>query len=411
MEFSIERSSLRNGLSLVQGVVERPTTMPILGSVLIEAEGDLVKLAATDLEVGIRAELSAQVAGSGVITAPARKLWEIVQETEGDTLRIRELDGEQIEVRCGRAVFKMMSLDPRSFPAMPSGIESAHRAERTTGKALSPSALKLRPRILRQMIERVLFSASQDESRYALTGVFVESPSPGVARFVTTDGHRLASIEREASGFALERGVILPRKGVSQIDKLIAFSSEGGRSRRTRDISENHDGDAAQSQAQSTSGADDVELMIEPRLAYLKCGSAQLSMRLVEGEFPDYRAVIPKSTRHQIKVNHELLAAAVKRAAIFSNERFHGVKFHLSGAELTVSSITPGLGEASDVIDVEFSGDEFSIGFNSNYLLQMLAVVPEDSVVTLGLTDEVSPALITVENDSGYFYVVMPMRL
>ncbi len=377
MEFTIERSSLRNGLSLVQGVVERPTTMPILGSVLMEAEGDRLRLAATDLEVGIRAELAAQVAKGGIITAPARKLWEIVQETESDSVTLRALDNEQVEVRCGRAVFKMMSLDARSFPAMPSGEKL---------EALAPESarahLKLGPQVLRQMIDRVLFSASADESRYALNGVFIEATSAGTARLVTTDGHRLAMIDREAPGFAAERGAILPRKGVSQIDKIIAFNSQ-----------------------------DEVELMIESRLAWLNCGSAQLSMRLVEGEFPDYRAVIPTQPRYAITVGLKPLQAAVKRAAIFSNERFHGVKLHVNGPELTVSSITPGLGEASDVIDIEFSGEEFSVGFNSSYLLQMLSVMPEDSSVNLGLTDEVSPGLITVDSDSSYVYVVMPMRL
>jgi DNA polymerase-3 subunit beta len=376
MEFSIERSSLRNGLALVQGVVEKPSTMPILGSVLMEADDSCLKLAATDLEVGVRAELPAQIGKSGIMTAPARKLWEIVQETESDSLTLRALDSEQLEVRCGRAVFKMMSLDPRSFPAMPAVELSGQQAEAQRAR------LKLGPQVLRQMIERVLFSASQDESRYALNGVLVESSSPGVARFVTTDGHRLAMIEREAPGFSVERGSILPRKGVSQIEKLLAFGSQ-----------------------------EEVELTLESRLAWISCGSAQLSMRLVEGEFPDYRTAIPAESRYTVSVSRDLLQAAVKRAAIFSNERFHGVKLHLANSELTVSSITPGLGEASDVIEVKFSGEEFSVGFNSSYLLQMLAVVPEDGSVTLGLTDEVSPGRITVDSDSGYLYVVMPMRL
>jgi len=349
--------------------------MPILGSVLMEAEGDRLRLAATDLEVGIRAELEARVSKPGLMTAPARKLWEIVQESEAESVTLRALDNEQVEVRCGRAVFKMMSLDARSFPAMPSA-EQVQESEGTKAR------LKVRPQVLRQMIDRVLFSASADESRYALNGVFVESPSAGMVRLVTTDGHRLAMIEREASGFALERGAILPRKGVGQIDKLVAFSSE-----------------------------DEVELVIESRLAWLKCGAAQLSMRLVEGEFPAYRAVIPSNPRYTIAVGLKLLQAAVKRAAIFSNDRFHGVKLHINGAELTVSSITPGLGEASDVIDIDFSGEEFSVGFNSSYLLQMMAVMPEEASIKLGLTDEVSPGLLTVDSDPSYVYVVMPMRL
>ncbi len=134
-------------------------------------------------------------------------------------------------------------------------------------------------------------------------------------------------------------------------------------------------------------------------------------MRLVEGEFPDYRGVIPKQAKHHVKIEHDRLQAAIKRAAIFSSERYHGVKLALAPGSLTVSSVSPDIGEASDTIDdIDYSGEEFAIGFNSTYLLQMLSVVGQDTI-DLGLTDEVSPGLIATSSDSEFTYVVMPMRL
>ncbi len=377
MEVTVDRTSLKSALALVQGVVERRTTMPILSNVLIQAEGDRLRLAATDLEIGIRTELVAEVNHEGLVTASARKLWEIVQEAGADEIILSASNNEHVEVRCGRALFKMTSLDPKSFPAMPTaGVDSqASDKER--------SHLMLKASVLAQMIDRVLFAASQDESRYTLNGVHIESPDSGKLRMVATDGHRLALIEREVSGMRLTRGAILPRKGVAEIERLLKLKEQDG----------------------------EVELIVEPRLAWIKAGNTQVSMRLVEGEFPDYQAVIPKSSRYEVVVSRDLLEAAIKRAAIFSNERFHGVKLELSGQTLTVSSITPGLGEAKDVIDVEFSGNDFTVGFNASYLLQVLAALPQGCSITIGLTDEVSPGVITTPTDSSYTYVVMPMRL
>jgi DNA polymerase-3 subunit beta len=134
-------------------------------------------------------------------------------------------------------------------------------------------------------------------------------------------------------------------------------------------------------------------------------------MRLVEGEFPDYKGVIPKQSRYQIGIERDTLLAAIKRAAIFSNERFHGVKLGLADGTLTVSSTSPEMGEASETIDIDFKGDEFSVGFNATYLQQVLGVIESGSEATLGVTDEVSPGVITTPSDSQFTYVVMPMRL
>jgi DNA polymerase-3 subunit beta len=379
MGLVIDRSSLLSGLAMVQGIVERRTTVPILGHVLIEPDGTNLALSATDLEVGIRTQVACRSGTDKSITLNARKLFEIVREAEGDEVRLESLDNDWVELKCGRAKFKMMGLDPRSFPAMPS--QSVAKAEAAAKKSVK-AELKIPAAVLAGMIDKTIFAVSPDEARYNLSGVYVESPGPGSARMVATDGHRLSLIDREAPGFKMDGGAIIPRKGLAELRKLL---DQGG--------------DA------------EVRLTLDGQLAYLRRDATEVSMRLVEGEFPDYRGVIPKQSRYQVVVARDTLFAAIKRAAIFSNERYHGVKFALAPGMLTVSSISPEMGEASESIDVEFKGEEFAIGFNATYVQQALGVIPSGNDVALGLTDDVSPGVISTPADSQFTYVVMPMRL
>jgi DNA polymerase-3 subunit beta len=380
MGLVIERASLLNALSLVQGIVERRTTVPILGHVLIEPDGGGLKLSATDLEVGIRTQVPCKSGKDKNLTLNARKLFEIVREAEGDEVKLESLDGDWVELRCGRAKFKMMGLDPRSFPAMPS--QNAGKAESPVARKTARADLNLPASVLAAMIDKTLFAVSPDEARYNLSGVLVESGGANTVRMVATDSHRLALVERDADGFKIDHGVIVPRKGLQELRKLL-----------------------------EQSGEDDTRLSIDGQLAYLKRGATEVSMRLVEGEFPDYRGVLPKSSRHQIPVGRDDLLNAIKRVSILSHERYHGIKFSLSAGSLTVSSTNAEMGEAMESIEVDFKGEEFAIGFNGNYLRDALGVIPADSEVELGLSDDASPGVVKTPADSAFTYVVMPMRL
>src|SRR6202049_4699020 len=379
MELVIERTVLQSSLSLVQGIVERRNTVPILGHVLLEPNGANLCLAATDLEVGIRTEIPCRVDKKGSATLNARKLFEIVREAEGGEVSFKSLDNDWVELKCGRAKFKMMGLDPRSFPAMPSQAQAKPQGD--ARKAVKGD-LTFATRVLATMIDNTIFAVSPDEARYNRGGVLIEAASKGVARMVATDGHRLSMIEREAESFEMEGNAIIPRKGLAELRKLL-----------------------------NQEGEEQVQLMLDGQLAWLKRGATEVSMRLVEGEFPDYRGVIPKQSKYAVAVGRDALLNAIKRAAIFSNERYHGVKLGLASGTLTVSSTSPEMGEASETIDVDFNGEEFSIGFNAAYLIQALGVMPQESDASLGLSDEVSPGVVTSQADSQFTYVVMPMRL
>jgi DNA polymerase III subunit beta len=378
MELAIDRVSLLNSLSMVQGIVERRNTVPILGHVLIEPGEDKLVLSATDLEVGIKTEIAAEVIQPGPLTLSARKLFEIVRETEGEKVTIKTHDNDWFELRCGRARFKMMGLDPRSFPAMPSpnGKDDEQKQNTVRGE------LKLPATEMANMIDKTIFAVSPDEARYNLSGVYIIAPENGRVRMVATDGHRLSMIDREATGFSMEGGVIIPRKGLVELRKLL-----------------------------DQAVGNEAQLVVDGQLAWLRRGATDLSMRLVEGEFPDYKGVIPGQSRYEIHVGRDALLNAMRRAAIFSNERYHGVKLAFAEGTLTVSSTSPDLGEASETLDIAFSGAEFSIGFNALYIQQVLNVIPSDSEAVLGLSDEVTAGVITTPSDSEFQYIVMPMRL
>ena len=182
------------------------------------------------------------------------------------------------------------------------------------------------------MIDRTIFAVSPDETRYNLSGVYIECPQADTVRMAATDGHRLSMIDRPAPGFSMPAGAILPRKGLNELRRLL-----------------------------DSDGESSVVLSIESQLAWLTRGKTEISMRRVEGEFPDYRGVIPKDSKYQIVVGRDDLLAAIKRASIFSSERYHGIRIAMAAGNLTVSSTSPELGEASETIDVDFTGGEFSV--------------------------------------------------
>jgi DNA polymerase-3 subunit beta len=219
MEFTIQRDELLAGLYLTQGIVERRTTIPILSNVLIQGGAAGVSIIATDQEVTVRRQCNASVKQKGMLTTPARKLYEMMREFPDGEIKIRSLETDWIEVSSARAKFRLVGLDPREFPV---GSE--------LDRAGKGAVLKLSSTVLSEMIERTLFAVSSDETRVNLHGIFFEGVSPGLLRMVATDGHRLSLVTRAAEGTAPEKGVVVPRKAILELRKVI----EGGRYRRAQ---------------------------------------------------------------------------------------------------------------------------------------------------------------------------------
>lgn len=380
MEFTIDQAQLVRGLARTQSIVERRSTMPILANVLLVAEegprGSQVEFAATDLEVGVRTTVPArELRSGGKLTLGAKKLYEIARELPPGEVRITARENLYAEIASGKVVVNLVGLSPDEFPALP-------------GRSDAPFSAVDLPAI-RAMIERTLYAASSDETRYNLNGVYLErvAEKGGAARMVATDGHRLALVDRAVEGGleGLTRGVILPRKGLQELKRLL-------------DEAAGDDGDAG------------LKVAFRENSGLFLVGETLLVMRLIEGAFPDYRAVIPRGTDGGARVDREAFARALRRISIVSAEKTRSVKLALSPGLLEVSTNNPDLGEAKEELEVEYGGRPLQVGFNARYLLDFLGAVDADTVV-LDLTDETSPGLLKGVGVEGHLGVIMPMRI
>ena len=364
MEVVIDRDAFLKGLQMVQNIVEPRQTLPILANVLLEAAGDSVRLTATDLEVGARVSVPAKVGASGAITVSARKLAEIVKELPAAAVALKVSDNVTVSLRCGGATYRMVGLAPDDFPPVV--------------PASPQSWVGIEAKILREMLTQTSFAVSHDETRYALNGVLFAFQGKDV-RMVATDGHRLALSTRSlGQGMASATGIV-PRKAVTEIMRVIGAGEE-------------------------------VQIAITENQFVLQMPNFVMTARLIEGQFPNYEAVIPKGHPGRLTTARAGLSSALRRVSVMAEERNKPVKLALSPASLKVSASSQELGEAEEILDVEYAGEEMVIGFNSRYLLEAMAALEKDQVV-LEIKDAQSPGVIKSVEGEGYCCVIMPMRI
>lgn len=373
MEYSIARDDFQAALYLMQGVLERRTPVPILSNVMITTEANGVVITATDQQIGVRQLCTGRVKRKGAATANGRILYDIVRQLPPGEITVRRLDNQWVELMSEKSRFKVVGMDPQEFPAMPKMSREGEK-----------HAYTLKASLLREMINLTLFAVSTDETRVNLSGVFVEPLKEKQLRMVATDGHRLAMITRPLD--TVPGGgttVILPRKGLVEVKRLL----DGG------------DDD------------DVVSMVTKGNVAHVARGAVEISMRLLEGEFPDYKQVLPGAASRKVTADIEVLEAALRRVSLVSSEISHGIRVAVEPGKLKISSVNPDRGEAEEEIDAEFAGEAIEVGFNARYLLDVLGVLPAGSRVEISLSDELSPGLLQVQDDPDYTYVVMPMRL
>lgn len=369
MKFQIEKSSFIKTLQKVQGIVEKRNTMPILANILIKASasgGGKIEVIATDLEVSIKDLCDAAVAKEGDITINAKKLFEIIKEAPEEKIDIAADESGKITIKSGKAKFNILVLPAKEFPSFP--VYDEGKFSRTD------------PDVLKEMIEKTAFAASTDETRYNINGVFMEKEGANI-RMVATDGHRLAMIEKTSDWPALSKGVILPRKGILELKRFLDDAVEGA-----------------------------FFLAFTPNSMVVKKDGTVLIIRLIDGEFPDYKQVIPKGNEKKAKLGRADLLSSLKRVSLLSMEKGRGVKFGLSKGKLELSSSNPDIGEAREEINAEYKNDELEIGFNATYMMEAIGVVEGDEVV-LELKDRESPTLLKPAKTNGHLYVIMPMRI
>lgn len=371
MQFSLSRQILLKELNLLQGIVEKKNTIPILSNVFIETTGEsLIKLVATDLDVSLQTECTADVTRPGSIVLQARKLFDIVRNLPDAEITFIKEENDWVRIVCGASEFKIVGQAKEHFPSTPSSEEVG---------LVIPSS------ILNGLISRTIYSITQEESRYALNGSLLHL-SEDKLLMVATDGHRLAlataSLEQASSFTEAEPlKVIIPRKALSELLRLTVGSEETAEFARD----ENH--------------------------LFFKVGHRQLTSRMLAGQFPNYDLVLPKNNDKVVPLNADKITQAIKRAALMADERSHGVKFELSKGKLNITSQSADVGEAREVIPIDYTGDKLSIGFNAQYLLDFLNVVGTEEIA-FEFKDEQSPALMRPSaNGNDFRYVIMPMRL
>jgi DNA polymerase-3 subunit beta len=373
MEIKVEKSDLLGLLAKTQNIVEKRNTMPILINVLLQAEDQKLKVFATDLEVSLTDEVSAEVVEAGKLAVDAKSFFGIVRELADDQISIVKKPNNWLEIKQNKSVFNIVGISPEEYPIFPS-----YNTDRFA---------QLPVNLLRDMIEKTIYSVSNDETRYHLNGVFfeqVDNDGSTNFRMVATDGHRLSMVDRNsAQTSALENlgGVIIPRKGLMEIRKLL-------------------DG----------SDVESVEMAIEGPQLIVRKAKTLLMIRLIEGKYPNYQQLIPQTLKNQVVIPKDTLISSLKRVSLLSNQKSKGITLSLAKDTLRISSNNPELGDASEEIDCKYSGAEIKIGFNAKYLLDVLNSFDDDQV-DVELNDNLSPGLIRPLNDSDYTCIVMPMRI
>lgn len=357
-----------NALQKVQSVVEKRNTIQILGNILCSVKGKELSLCATDLEVGIKVTLPIEGGEDGKLTLSAKHFLDIVKELPEKKLHITRKDNNWVEIVCGKSKFNIVSLSADEYPSLPSFEEKQY--------------LEARTEALTDMIDRTLFAVSTDATRYLLNGVFFEHLENNIMRMTATDGHRLSFVDHEVfmKMPELKRGIVIPKKGLSEFRKLLAESPSS------------------------------VGLAFERGYLFAKIAETFLFVRLIDGEYPDYRVVIPKQVDRTVKMDHEEFNAALKRVSLLAHEKSRGVKLALQPGMLTISSSNPDMGEAREEMDVEYAGEAMEIGFNSRYLLDCLSVMKSEKMEFL-LKDRLSPGILKESGSQNHTYVIMPMRI
>lgn len=366
MKFSAPRETLLEPLQAVIGVVERRQTMPVLANVLLVAsQGKGLAVTATDLEVELVASVQVDVEKDGEVTVPGRKLLDICRALPDGAVVNFSLSGEKVTVRSGRSRFTLSTLPATDFP--------------TVEDIKAQQQVKLPANQLRRLIEKTQFSMANQDVRYYLNGMLLEVAGP-IVRSVATDGHRLALCELTVDGAdATPQQVILPRKGVLELQRLIGAEGD-----TTVEFGSNH-----------------------LRVAF---GGLRLTSKLIDGRFPDYERVIPKETEAPVLGDRVQLADGLNRIRILANEKYKGVRVELKPGSVTVQAHNPEQEEAEEEIEVQYDGAAIEIGFNVEYLIAALRALDAEQV-RLEFRDAQSSCLIRDPVHEDCKYVVMPMRL
>ena len=370
MELTLRRGDFLNELTLMQGVVERKNTIPILSNILLRASDGHLSFTSTDLDLTLLSQASAKVSRPGSVTVPARKLFDLIRNLPEADVALKLMENHYLGVTCERSNFRLVAQPSEDFPTVP-------KVEAKKGVSFPLDLWK-------RLTRKVLYAVSAEETRFQLMGALLKDKGKEF-ELVATDGHRLALIDfPKEDAKATLPNVLIPKKALAEILKM-----DGGEDAR-------------------------VEIRHSENHLLFTVGNRQLIARLLDVNFPDYEKILSKSNDRVATVPAAASQAAIRRVALFSSERSRGVKLTFEKNLLTVASASQELGEGTETLDVEFDGEPLSIGLNAQYLLEFLEEA-ESANVRLELKDENTQCICQpeggIDGASRYTYVVMPMRL
>jgi DNA polymerase-3 subunit beta len=372
MEFNIKRDTFLDGIQKTLGIVEKKTTMPILNNVLIRTEENKIKIVATDKEIVLIADYEADIVIGGSITISARKIYEMIREIQGEDIHFHANENNWVTLTSQKVIYRIPGLSADDFPSV---FDDADEGE----------LYKIQGSFLQELIRRASFAMSADEMRRNLNGVFLEAGKEqnlSKIKMVATDGHRLAmaDVVTEEEFLILDKGIIIPRKGLGEIRKLVEGQSE------------------------------EVLFGVRKGMCIIKKDGIVLKVSLIDADYPDYNRVIPKDKGVVVNFDRQTVLHALRRMNVISSERYSGVVMTLTENKLMMNSTNPDVGEAKDEIDVSYQEHEIAVGYNVKYLLDAIDVIDEERVV-FEIGQGMKPGIIRPEGNDHYMCIIMPLKI
>jgi DNA polymerase-3 subunit beta len=374
LSINVSKEDFLPALNFLQSITGKKGTMAILANILIQTQDNFIELIATDLEVGIKKNVAAEIVSPGSLTLPAKILYEIVRESGSDTIKIEEKDKNWARIKAGTSIYNLAGTSSEEYPSFPEYNEE--------------SLISLPCEIIKELIDKTIFSTAQErESNYTLTGILIEkekNEDKSLLRMVSSDGHRLSIMEKEldeeSEALVIEKNTIIPRKGVSEIKKVC-------------------DG-----QKIFSIGADKKQLVVKTK-------NSLMIVRLMNGEFPDYKSIVNVIEKtNVIEIERSKFLESLKRTNLFTEDTFNAIQLSVTDNKLILSSQNMDFGNAKDEMAINYSGDVLDLGFNCRYFIDTLQVMRSETIKAYVNSDQ-SPCFIEGDNDKGFVSIIMPMKI
>lgn len=362
MKIKIAKQNFIKNIQDVQNIVSSKSSLPILSNLLIEAKNNEVVLTSTDLDIGILSKLQTDIEEEGSITVPAKRFNDIIKELPDEDILISTMKNNAVTIKCSKCFFKIIGLPKEDFPKLP--------------EFKNEPDIIIKQNILKNMINMVCFSMSHDETRYVLNGALFLFKGK-ILTIVTTDGKRLSLVKKEIEKEGGNKTVIIPSKTMYELNRVL--KEEG-----------------------------DVKIIFSENQVKFDLDNVTIISRLIEGDFPSYDQVIPNQTPEKIIINREALLLSIKRATILTTQDSLSVRLEISKNKMVVSKSSPNIGEVREEIDVSYKGTDMVIGFNPNYIMDVLKVIPTDEIAIEAVAPD-KPAVIRIED--WCIYLLLPMQI